>query len=86
MNYDALTHLTTQALTLCLLVSLPAVAIAACSGLAIAFLQAITSLQDASIGQSVKLVVVTLVVVLSAPWGAAQIQNFAHVLLQVMFA
>ncbi|KKB63300.1 aldolase [Robbsia andropogonis] len=85
MEYDAITHLTTQALTLCLLVSLPPVAIAAVTGLFIAFLQAITSLQDSSISQSVKLIIVTVVIVIAAPWGAAAIQNFARTLLQVMF-
>ncbi|MGN7982826.1 type III secretion system export apparatus subunit SctS [Burkholderia sp. 22313] len=85
MEYDAITHLTTQALTLCLMVSLPPVAVAAATGLLIAFFQAVTSLQDSSISQSVKLVVVTVVIVIAAPWGAAAIQNFARTLMQVMF-
>lgn len=85
MEYDAITHLTTQALTLCLIVSMPAVAVAAVTGLLIAFLQAVTSLQDSSIGQSLKLIVVTVVIVIAAPWGAAAIQNFARTLVQVMF-
>ncbi|KVA55278.1 aldolase [Burkholderia cepacia] len=85
MEYDAITHLTTQALTLCLMVSLPPVAVAAITGLLIAFIQAVTSLQDSSISQSVKLVVVTVVIVVAAPWGAAAIQNFARTLVQVMF-
>ncbi|CAB3725533.1 type III secretion system export apparatus subunit SctS [Paraburkholderia rhynchosiae] len=85
MEYDAITHLTTQALTLCLMVSLPPVAVAAVTGLLIAFVQAVTSLQDSSISQSVKLVVVTIVIVIAAPWGAAAIQNFARTLMQVMF-
>lgn len=85
MEYDAITHLTTQALILCLMVSLPPVAVAAATGLLIAFIQAVTSLQDSSISQSVKLVVVTVVIVIAAPWGAAAIQNFARTLVQVMF-
>ncbi|KVL13715.1 type III secretion system export apparatus subunit SctS [Burkholderia sp. MSMB1826] len=85
MEYDTITHLTTQALTLCLMVSLPPVAVAAITGLLIAFIQAVTSLQDSSISQSMKLVVVTIVIVVTAPWGAAAIQNFARTLVQVMF-
>ncbi|MCR4469769.1 MULTISPECIES: type III secretion system export apparatus subunit SctS [unclassified Burkholderia] len=85
MEYDAITHLTTQALTLCLMVSLPPVVVAAVTGLLIAFFQAVTSLQDSSISQSVKLVVVTVVIVIAAPWGAAAIQNFARTVMQVMF-
>lgn len=85
MEFDNLTHLTAQALKLCLLVSLPVVAVAAITGLLIAFLQAVTSLQDSSISQSVKLVVVTIAIVVSAPWGAAAVQNFARSVWQVMF-
>lgn len=86
MEYDNLTHLTAQALKLCLLVSLPVVAVAALTGLAVSFLQAITSLQDSSISQSVKLVVVTVAIVVCAPWGAMAVQSFARNLWQVMFA
>ena len=85
MEYDNLTHLTAQALKLCLLVSLPVVAVAALTGLLVAFLQAITSLQDSSISQSVKLVVVTVTIVVSAPWGAMAVLSFARSLWQVMF-
>lgn len=85
MEYDNLTHLTAQALKLCLMVSLPAVAVAALTGLVVAFLQAITSLQDSSISQSVKLVVVTVAVMVSAPWGGMAVLSFARSLWEVMF-
>ncbi|WP_371764336.1 type III secretion system export apparatus subunit SctS [Massilia sp.] len=85
MEYDNLTHLTAQALKLCLMVSLPAVAVAALTGLAVAFLQAITSLQDSSISQSVKLVVVTVAIMVSAPWGGMAVLSFARSLWEVMF-
>jgi len=85
MEYDNLTHLTAQALKLCLMVSLPAVAVAALTGLVVAFLQAITSLQDSSISQSVKLVIVTVVIMVSAPWGGMAVLSFARSLWEVMF-
>jgi len=85
MEYDNLTHLTAQALKLCLMVSLPAVAVAALTGLVVAFLQAITSLQDSSISQSVKLVVVTVAIMVSAPWGGMAVLSFARSLWEVMF-
>ncbi|KQV52361.1 type III secretion system export apparatus subunit SctS [Massilia sp. Root335] len=85
MEYDNLTHLTAQALKLCLMVSLPAVAVAALTGLAVAFLQAITSLQDSSISQSVKLVIVTVAIMVSAPWGGMAVLSFARSLWEVMF-
>jgi type III secretion protein S len=85
MEYDNLTHLTAQALKLCLLVSLPAVGVAALTGLVVAFLQAITSLQDSSISQGVKMVIVTVTIVISAPWGGMAVLSFARSLWQVMF-
>jgi type III secretion protein S len=85
MEYDNLTHLTAQALKLCLLVSLPAVGVAALTGLVVAFLQAITSLQDSSISQGVKMVIVTAVIMISAPWGGMAVLSFARSLWQVMF-
>jgi type III secretion protein S len=85
MEYDNLTHLTAQALKLCLLVSLPAVGVAALTGLVVAFLQAITSLQDSSISQGVKMVIVTAAIMISAPWGGMAVLSFARSLWQVMF-
>ncbi|XHO07049.1 hypothetical protein ACEQUB_p00295 (plasmid) [Ralstonia syzygii] len=69
MDYDNITRLTSTALLLCLLVSLPAVGVAAIAGLLISFLQAITSLQDSSISHGLKLIIVSLVIVVAAPWG-----------------
>lgn len=54
MDYDNITRLTSTALLLCLLVSLPAVGVAAIAGLLISFLQAITSLQDSSISHGLE--------------------------------
>lgn len=85
MDYDAITHLTTNALTLCLLVSLPAVAIAAATGLIVAFLQAITSLQDQSISHGIKFLVVTGVIIIAAPWGASAVMEFAQSVMRAVF-
>jgi type III secretion protein S len=78
MNYESVVRLTSEAMLLCLLISLPAVAIAATVGLLVAFVQAITSIQDQAIGQSAKLIAVTLTVVVVAPWGASVILRFAQ--------
>jgi type III secretion protein S len=85
MDYETIVQLTTAALKVCLIVSLPVVATAALSGLIVSFLQAITSLQDASISQLAKLIVVTLVVLIGAPWGASVIAGFARSVTQVIF-
>jgi type III secretion protein S len=85
MDTDAITHLTANALTLCLLVSLPAVAVAAAAGLLIAFLQAVTSLQDATISHGVKFLIVTVVIIVAAPWGASAVLQFAQSVMHTVF-
>ncbi|HEV3104148.1 MAG TPA: type III secretion system export apparatus subunit SctS [Trinickia sp.] len=78
MDTDTLVRVTTQGLLLCLYVSMPVVVVAALSGLAISFIQAITSMQDQSISYAVKLVAVTVTVLIIGGWGAAAIARFAN--------
>ncbi|WP_118182912.1 type III secretion system export apparatus subunit SctS [Paraburkholderia phosphatilytica] len=85
MDADAITHLTTNALTLCLLVSLPAVGVAAAAGLLISFIQAVTSLQDTSISHGLKFLIVTVVIIVAAPWGASAVMQFAQSALRTVF-
>ncbi|AZQ54280.1 MULTISPECIES: type III secretion system export apparatus subunit SctS [Burkholderia] len=78
METDTLVRITSQGLLLCLSVSMPVVAVAALSGLAISFVQAITSMQDQSISYAVKLVAVVATVLMIGAWGAAAILRFAN--------
>lgn len=78
METETLIRLTTEGLLLCLSVSMPVVVVAALSGLAISFVQAITSMQDQSISYAVKLVAVVATVLIAGTWGAASILRFAN--------
>ncbi|CAG2352671.1 MULTISPECIES: type III secretion system export apparatus subunit SctS [Burkholderia] len=78
METDTLVRITSQGLLLCLSVSMPVVVVAALSGLAISFVQAITSMQDQSISYAVKLVAVVATVLMIGAWGAAAILRFAN--------
>jgi type III secretion protein S len=78
METETLIRITTQGLLLCLSVSAPVVVVAAVSGLAISFVQAITSLQDQSISYAIKLVAVVVTVLMAGTWGAATILRFAN--------
>jgi type III secretion protein S len=78
METETLIRLTTEGLLLCLSVSMPVVVVAALSGLAISFVQAITSMQDQSISYAVKLVAVVATVLIAGAWGAAAILRFAN--------
>lgn len=78
METESIIRIASQAMVLCMLVSLPAVAVAAIVGLMVSFVQAITSLQDQSISQGIKLIAVIIVLVMAAPWGASRILLFAR--------
>jgi len=85
MRYDNVVQLTSEALMMCLLLSLPAVAVSAIVGLLVSFVQAVTSLQDNSISQGIKLLAVTVVVAICAPWAGGTLLRFAESLLSAMF-
>ncbi len=85
MNIDEVVRYTSQAMVLCMLISLPAVAASAIVGLGVAFFQAVTSLQDQSIAYAVKLLVVSAVLAVTAAWSGAQLVSFAKALMGVAF-
>ena len=76
MDVETLTRLTTQALLLCMYISLPVVFVAAGVGLVISFIQAITSIQDASIPHGMKLLAVVITLLIAAPWASASLLRF----------
>lgn len=85
MHYENVIRLTSEALMMCLMLSLPAVAVSATVGLLISFVQAVTSLQDSSISQGIKLLAVTVVVAVCAPWAGSTLLRFSENLLAAMF-
>jgi len=78
MGFENIVQLTSQAMLLCLLVSMPVVLVSALVGLLVSFVQAITSLQDQSISQAAKLVAVVVTLLIAAPWGASVVLGFAQ--------
>jgi type III secretion protein S len=78
METETLVRITIQGLLLCLSVSAPVIIVAAVFGLAISFVQAITSLQDQSISYAIKLIAVVATVLMAGAWGAASILRFAN--------
>jgi type III secretion protein S len=74
----AILETTRQGLLLVLLVSLPVVAVATVSALLIAIAQAVTQIQDQSIGMSVRLIAVMVTIVVLAGWGGREVLRFAR--------
>lgn len=81
ISNEQLIQFATQGLFICLFVSLPAILVAALTGLLVSFLQAITSMQDQTLSHGVKLIAVIATIAIAAPWGASTVLNFANALL-----
>jgi len=76
--------LTREGLLLVFWITLPVVAVAAVTALLVSVLQAVTQIQDQSIGQSVRMVAVMLTIVLLAGWLGRQMMLFAERALQLV--
>ena len=66
-----------QSLLLILMLSAPAVLTAAVVGLVVAFLQAVTQVQDQTVAFGIKLIAAILALVISANWLGAELFHFA---------
>lgn len=76
MDVASLTTFLKQALALVLMLSLPTVIIIAVVGLAVALLQAVTQVQESSIGFGVKLIAGVAVIALTSQWMGSELFNF----------
>jgi type III secretion protein S len=70
--------ITREGLLLVLWVSLPVVVVATTSAIVVAVLQAVTQVQDQSIGQSIRLVVVMVAIIVTAGWMGGDVMRFAE--------
>jgi type III secretion protein S len=78
MNHEDLIQMTVQGLLLVLMISLPISLVSAVVGLLVSLVQAITSLQDQTVSQALKLLAVTVVLLLAAPWAGALLLQYAQ--------
>ncbi len=69
--------LTVQGMTLVLLLSMPAILLATIAGLGVSLMQAVTQIQEQTLGFAVKLIVVVLTLLLSAHFMTAELFNYA---------
>jgi type III secretion protein S len=76
--------LTRDALLLVFWVTLPIVAVAAISALSVSIVQAVTQIQDQSIGQSIRIIAVMLTIVLLASVLGRNVWQFAERALQTL--
>ncbi len=69
-----------QALALTLMLSLPTVIVVAIIGLLVALVQAVTQVQEQSIGFGIKLIAGVIVIGLTAQWMGGEMLNFINAL------
>jgi type III secretion protein S len=69
-----------QALALTLMLSLPTVIVIAIIGLLVALVQAVTQVQEQSIGFGIKLIAGVVVIGLTAQWMGGEMLNFINAL------
>ncbi len=78
MNHKLLLELTSQALWLSLVAATPVIVVASAVGLLVSTIQAVTSLQDSTVSQGIKLFASVLALLVSAPWAGTLILKFAE--------
>lgn len=77
MSEAFLLELTSRALTLVLVLSMPPIIAATVMGLLVSLLQALTQVQEQTLSFAVKLVVVTVVLLLTMSWVGKELLGFA---------
>jgi type III secretion protein S len=78
MTPQNILDITREGLMLVLWISLPVVVVATLSSLAVAVLQAVTQVQDQSIGQSIRLIAVMVAIIVTAGWLGRDVMRFAE--------
>jgi type III secretion HrpO family protein len=78
MDQAAIIDVTAQALILVLILSMPPIIIATVVGVLVSLIQALTQVQEQTLGFAVKLIVVTLVLLLTASWTGAELYKFTE--------
>ena len=76
MNESLILSQTSKAMILVLILSMPPILVATCVGLLISLMQALTQIQEQTLGFAAKLICVTLVLMLTAYWIGGKILQF----------
>ncbi len=80
MNHSEIVSILSSALNLTLMLSMPAIAVAAIVGTLFSLLQALTQIQEQTLSFAIKLIVVGVTLYLTAGWIGGQLFNYALVI------
>lgn len=78
MDQAVILDFTVKAMLLVLILSLPPIIVATVMGLLVSLLQALTQIQEQTLGFAVKLIMVIMTLLLTAPWIGAELLLFAE--------
>ncbi len=81
MNNAEILHFTSQALWLVLILSMPCVLIAAIVGTLVSLVQAVTQVQEQTLGFVAKLIGVVVVLFVTAGWMGNELHAFGELIL-----
>lgn len=84
MDAAVVLDLTYRALWLTLMLVSPVIVVSLVVGLGVAFLEAITQIQDQSIGTSVKIIAIMLTMIFTAHWIGSSTMEFARSLFDLV--
>jgi type III secretion HrpO family protein len=76
MTQSYLLESTNQALILVLVLSMPPIIVATVVGVMVSLVQALTQVQEQTLGFAIKLIVVTVVLLVTASWTGAEMFKF----------
>ncbi|MBE8215684.1 MAG: type III secretion system export apparatus subunit SctS [Endozoicomonadaceae bacterium] len=82
MNEADILNLTSQALLLTLILSMPPIIAAAGVGLLISLIQALTQIQEQTLPFAFKLIAVVISIFITARWMGIEVYNFALSIMQ----
>ena len=78
MDASVIVDLSSKAMTMVLALSLPSILLATFVGLGVSLLQALTQVQEQTLGFVVKLICITLALVLTAHWMGMEMQRYTE--------
>lgn len=77
MDQALVIDFTVKAMTLVLFLSMPPILVATVIGVMVSLLQALTQIQEQTLGFAIKLTVVTCTLLFTAQWMGSEMLNFA---------
>ena len=82
MKEATIIDLTLQSMILVLILSMPPIIVATVVGLGVSLLQALTQVQEQTLGFAVKLIVITIALVFTSFWVGGELYNYCLYILE----